>query len=107
MRQPKEKQTKASTDTSAGPPLNLPSSGVKAIDHCWATPLQGTSMGFGNVSAVVVRWDSVPKKTVPVEPLGHVSVPVTVATPVLGSNWPKRSTLSWNSGVVSTERFSV
>src|SRR5512132_1155756 len=115
MRKQRTMQLTASADKSAGPPLNLPSSGVNVIDHCWlgSPPLQGTAMGFAPVSAVVVRppvrWDRVPETMK--NPLRHVRVgvvrvPVTVATPVLGSNWPKRSTLSSSPGV-ETERFSV
>jgi hypothetical protein len=76
-------------------PLNLPSSGVNAIVHGSAAPLQGTSTGFKNVPAVVVRlprrWDRLPE-SVAVTPLRHVGVPVTVATPVVWSNAPKPST---------------
>ena len=87
-------QLTASADKSAGPPLNLPSSGVNVIDQCWlgSAPLQGTLMGFAPVSAVVVRppvrWDRVPE-TRTENPLRHVRVgvvrvPLTVATPRLG-----------------------
>ena len=78
--------------------MNLPSRGVNANDQGWAAPLQATSMGFWPVLANVLRCDRSPEM-VAVVPLGHMSVPVRVATPVLGFKEPKRSTLRSTPGV--------
>ena len=100
---PGKPTTLMATDTSAGPPVNL-ANGVNAIDQGWAAPLQETSMRLGPVLANVVRWDSSPEIW-PESPLGHVNVPVAVATPVFGSKRPKRSTLISTPGV-ETEKCS-
>jgi hypothetical protein len=76
------------------------SKGVNINDHCWVAPLQETVKNPETPSWVQSSrgWVRIGRKTKPKSPLGHMSVPVRVASPVLLSKWPKRLTLNSTPG---------